>query len=143
MNFIFSSKSYFLFVEKLATPNSQLGVDINYFLKRFRELTNCCLYARVHLHNNENKQKIKVTVKHQKNSLFFKTKFGAHVEDIWMSLIETAIMNGVNPWKGIVDMLEIRAVKFMTGLLALECRSPSPLVNCWQDSSRFGSEFGR
>ena len=95
----------YLYTEQRTTPNSLLGIDIRYFLKRYEALTRFCHVEGVPLDNNENEREIKVTVKHRKNSLFYKTPFGAYVGDIWMSLIETAILNKVNPWKWIVDVL--------------------------------------
>jgi hypothetical protein len=90
---------------KLFTPKSALGQASRYFLKNFEELCAFLNHIGAPLHNNDNEIEIKVSVKHRKNSLFYKTETGAHIGDIWMSLIQTAMLNKINPWAWIVDLL--------------------------------------
>ena len=40
---------------------------------------------------------LKRAILHRKNSLFFKTHHGASVRDLFMSIIHTCILDGVNP----------------------------------------------
>ena len=47
--------------------------------------------------NNEVERALKLAVRHRKNSLFYQTERGALVGDIYMSLIQTCQLNGVNP----------------------------------------------
>ncbi len=91
---------------KLFTPKSALGQASKYFLKNFDALCAFLNHIGAPLHNNDNEIEIKVSVKHRKNSLFYKTENGAHIGDIWMSLIQTAMLNKINPWAWIVDLLK-------------------------------------
>jgi len=43
-------------------------------------------------------QALKRAILHRKNALFYKTQNGAHVGDLFMSLIHTCRLNGVNPF---------------------------------------------
>jgi hypothetical protein len=91
---------------KLFTPKSALGQAAKYFLKNFEGLCGFLKHDNAPLHNNDNEIEIKVSVKHRKNSLFYQTETGANIGDIWMSLIQTAILNKINPWTWIVDLLK-------------------------------------
>ena len=82
--------------EKRIEPNSRMGGAINYMLKHWKELT---LFLRVlgaPLDNNICERALKTPICHRKNSLFFKTERGALVGDMFMSLIHTCRLNGVN-----------------------------------------------
>ena len=82
--------------EKKVEPNSGMGGAINYMLKHWKELT---LFLRVPgapLDNNICERALKTPICHRKNSLFFKTERGALVGDVFMSLIHTCRLNGVN-----------------------------------------------
>jgi transposase len=73
--------------EKQVEPNSPLGGAINYMLKHWEPLT---LFLRVPgapLDNNVCERALKKAILHRKNALFYKTKNGAHVGDLFMSLI--------------------------------------------------------
>lgn len=77
-------------------PNSGLGQAITYVLKHWDRLT---LFLRVPgapLDNNIVERALKKAILHRKNALFFKTSTGAHVGDLYMSLIHTADLAGVN-----------------------------------------------
>ena len=91
---------------KLFTPKSAMGQAARYFLKHFEGLCAFLKYENAPLHNNADEIEIKVSVKHRKNSLFYQTETGAHIGDIWMSLIQTAILNKINPWNWIVALLK-------------------------------------
>jgi transposase len=84
--------------ERKTEPNSGLGKAINYLLKRWDALT---LFLRVPgapLDNNLCERALKQAIVHRKNSLFYKTENGAHVGDVFMSLIHTAQLCGANPF---------------------------------------------
>ena len=49
--------------------------------------------------NNICERALKTPIRHRKNSLFFKTERGALVGDIFMSLIHTCRLNGVNAFE--------------------------------------------
>ena len=48
------------------------------------------------LDNNEVERILKMAIRHRNNSLFYKTENGAHVGDLFMSLIHTCHLHGVN-----------------------------------------------
>jgi hypothetical protein len=84
--------------DKKVEPNSSMGKAINYMLKHWEPLT---LFLRVQgapLDNNIVERALKRVILHRKNSLFFKTKNGAFVGDLFMSLIHTCHLSGVNPF---------------------------------------------
>jgi hypothetical protein len=84
------------FDEKLVEPNSALGEAIQYLLKRWNALTLFLRKAGAPLDNNLCERALKKAILHRKNSLFYKTRNGARVGDIYMSLIYTCELNGVN-----------------------------------------------
>jgi hypothetical protein len=93
-----------LLKEKKIEPNSGLGDAINYMLKRWDKLT---LFLRVPgapLDNNICERALKKAILHRKNALFFKTENGAHVGDIFMSLIYTAELCGADPFDYLVAL---------------------------------------
>ena len=51
------------------------------------------------LDNNICERALKTPIRHRKNSLFFKTERGALVGDVFMSLIHTCRLNGVNAFE--------------------------------------------
>ncbi len=82
--------------EKKAEPNSSMGGAFTYMLKRWENLT---LFLRVPgapLDNNICEQSLKRTIQHRKNSLFYRTLHGAHVGDMYMSIIHSCYLNDVN-----------------------------------------------
>jgi len=84
------------FDEKQVEPNSSLGAAITYLLKRWEPLTLFLRKAGAPLDNNLCERALKKAILHRKNSLFYKTRRGARVGDIYMSLIYTCELNGVN-----------------------------------------------
>jgi hypothetical protein len=84
------------FDEKLVEPNSALGEAITYLLKRWDSMTLFLRKAGAPLDNNICERALKKAILHRKNSLFYKTRKGARVGDIYMSLIYTCELNGVN-----------------------------------------------
>jgi transposase len=84
------------FEEKLVEPNSALGEAINYLLKRWDSLTLFLRKAGAPLDNNLCERALKKAILHRKNSMFYKTRNGARVGDLYMSLIYTCELNGVN-----------------------------------------------
>ena len=86
------------FSERLVEPNSGLGAAINYFLKHWEKLTLFLRVAGAPLDNNLCERALKKAIMHRKNSLFYKTQHGADVGDLYMTLIHTCELNGVNPF---------------------------------------------
>ena len=79
-------------------PNSGLGAAIAYMQKRWDRLTLFLRVSGAPLDNNICERALKKAILHRKNSLFYKTKNGARVGDIFMSLIYTCQFCGANPF---------------------------------------------
>lgn len=84
------------FNDKLVEPNSALGDAINYLLKRWESLTLFLRKAGAPLDNNLCERALKRAILHRKNSMFYKTRNGARVGDMYMSLIYTCELSGAN-----------------------------------------------
>ena len=84
--------------QRLVEPNSGLGQAIQYMLKHWRKLTQFLKIPGAPLDNNICERALKLAILHRKNALFYKTVPGAHVGDIFMSLIHTCRLCGVDPF---------------------------------------------
>jgi transposase len=87
-------------------PNSGLGQAITYMLKHWKELTGFLRIKNAPLDNNICERALKKAILHRKNSLFYKTRHGADVGDLFMSLIHTCNLGGVNPFEYLVTLQE-------------------------------------
>jgi transposase len=86
------------FEQRQVEPNSGLGEAISYMLKHWDALTLFLRQPAAPLDNNVCERALKKAILHRKNSYFYKTLKGAHVGDLYMSLIHTCELNGVNPF---------------------------------------------
>ena len=86
------------FDERKVEPNSGLGTAISYFLKYWDRLTLFLRQAGAPLDNNVCERALKKSILHRKNSLFYKTRNGARIGDLFMSLIHTCELNGADPF---------------------------------------------
>ena len=84
------------FAQHLVEPNSGLGKAITYFLRHWKGLTAFLREAGVPLDNNLCERALKRAVLHRKNALFYRTLHGSEVGDLFMSLIHTCELAGVN-----------------------------------------------
>lgn len=84
--------------DKLVEPNSKLGKAIQYLLNHWGPLTLFLRVAGAPLDNNIAERTLKKVVLFKKNSLFYRTVQGARVGDLYMSLIQTCQLNGVDPF---------------------------------------------
>jgi transposase len=84
--------------DKKTEPNSGLGEAIQYMLNHWEPLTLFLRVAGAPLSNNICERALKMAILHRKNSLSYKTENGARVGDLFMSLIHTCRLNGVNPF---------------------------------------------
>jgi transposase len=92
------------FDERRVEPNSALGKAISYLLRHWEKLT---LFLRVPgapLDNNVCERALKKAIRHRRNSLFYKTTHGAHVGDMFMSLIATCELCGANPFDYLTEL---------------------------------------
>ena len=90
--------------EHKVEPNSGLGEAIAYMRKHWQELTQFLRVPGAPLDNNICERVLKKAILHRKNSMFFKTKNGARVGDIFMSLIHTAELCGADPFDYLVAL---------------------------------------
>ena len=84
--------------EKKVEPNSALGKAIRYLDKHWTALTQFLRIPGAPISNDVAERLLKRAVLHRKNSLFYLTEHGAAVGDILMSLIQTAVRAGANPF---------------------------------------------
>jgi transposase len=90
--------------EKKVEPNSGLGEAITYMRKHWEKLTLFLRHPGAPLDNNICEQALKKAILHRKNAYFYKTENGAHVGDLFMSLIHTCELNGVNPYDYLTEL---------------------------------------
>jgi len=92
------------FEERKVEPNSGLGQAISYLLKHWEKLTLFLRAAGAPIDNNLVERALKKAILHRKNSLFYKTRNGAQMGDLFMSLIHTCELNGVNPFDYVTEL---------------------------------------
>jgi transposase len=90
--------------EKLTEPNSALGSAIRYTLRHWDKLTLFLRQAGAPLDNNVCERALKKAILHRKNALFYKTRNGARVGDLFMSLIYTCQLNEANPFDYLTEL---------------------------------------
>ena len=90
--------------QKQVEPNSGLGEAIAYLRKHWEELTLFLRVAGAPLDNNICERALKLSILHRKNAYFYKTENGARVGDLFMSLIHTCRLNGVNPFHYLTEL---------------------------------------
>ncbi len=79
-------------------PNSGLGQAIEHIVKHWTPLTLFLRVSGAPLDNNICERALKKAILHRKNALFYQTPTGAHVGDLFMSLIHTCELAGANPF---------------------------------------------
>jgi hypothetical protein len=92
------------FADRLVEPNSSLGRAMSYLLKHWDRLTLFLRVAGAPLDNNICERALKKSILHRKNSLFYKTPRGAHVGDVFMSLIYTCQLNKINAFNYLTEL---------------------------------------
>jgi hypothetical protein len=85
-------------------PNSGLGQAISYLLKHGAKLTLFLRVVGAPIDNNLVERALKKAILHRKNSLFYKTRKGAQMGDLFMSLIHTCENNGVNAFDYLTEL---------------------------------------
>lgn len=91
--------------EHKVEPNSGLGKAMKYMQRHWKGLTLFLRQVGAPLDNNICERSLKKAVLHRKNALFYKTMNGAQAGDLFMSLIHTCELNGVNSFDYLVAML--------------------------------------
>ena len=92
------------FAERKAEPNSGLGQAITYMRNHWDKLTLFLRQAGAPLDNNLCERALKKAILHRKNALFYKTQNGAHVGDLFMSLIYTCQLCGANAFEYLTEL---------------------------------------
>ena len=90
--------------ERKVEPNSGLGMAISYMFRHWSPLTLFLRQAGAPIDNNVCERALKKVILHRKNALFFKTQNGAHVGDVFMSLIHTCQLAGANPFDYLTEL---------------------------------------
>jgi transposase len=92
------------FDERKVEPNSGLGVAITYLLKHWDRLTLFLKQPGAPLDNNIAERALKKAIRHRKNSLFYRTRNGARMGDLFMSLIHSCELCGANPFDYLTEL---------------------------------------
>ena len=91
---------------RTAAPKSALGKAFTYLKEQWPYLTNYLKDGRLELSNNRAERSIKPFVIDRKNFLFANTPKGATGSAVMFSLIQTAIENGLDPYKYLTWLLK-------------------------------------
>jgi len=92
------------FDDRKVEPNSSLGGAIAYMLRHWEKLTLFLRKPGAPLDNNICERALKKAILHRKNAMFYKTENGAHVGDVFMSLIYTCQLCGTNPFDYLTEL---------------------------------------
>ena len=91
---------------RTAAPQSALGKAFHYLKEQWPYLTHYLKDGRLEISNNRAERSIKPFVIDRKNFLFANTPNGATGSAIMFSLIQTAIGNGLDPYKYLTWLLK-------------------------------------
>ena len=91
---------------RTAAPKSALGKAFHYLKEQWPYLTNYLKDGRLEISNNRAERSIKPFVIDRKNFLFANTPKGATGSAIMFSLIQTAIENGLDPYRYLTWLLK-------------------------------------
>lgn len=92
--------------QKKVEPNSGLGEAIGYMQRHWKKLTLFLRTPGAPLDNNVVERLLKRAILHRKNALFYKTRNGARVGDLFMSLIHTCQLAAVNAFEYLTSLQE-------------------------------------
>jgi hypothetical protein len=93
------------FAEHKVEPNSGLGKAISYLLNHWAKLMLFLSEPGAPIDNNVVERALKKAILNRRNALFYKTLNGAHTGDLFMSLIHTCELNGINPFDYLTELL--------------------------------------
>ncbi len=91
---------------RIAAPKSALGKVFTYLKEQWPYLTSYLKDGRLELSNNREERSIKPFVIDRKNFLFSNTPKGAAGSAIMFSMIQTAIENGLDPYRYLTWLLK-------------------------------------
>jgi len=92
--------------QKTIEDNSGLGKAVKYLLTHWRKLTLFLTVENAPIDNNLCERAIKKAVLNRKNAYFFRTLNGAGVGDLYLSILHTCELNGVNPFHYLLEALK-------------------------------------
>jgi transposase len=92
------------FAEHRTEPNSGLGKAMSYLLNHWAKLTLFLSQSGAPIDNNLVERALKKAILNRRNALFYKTLNGAYTGDLFMSLIHTCELNGVNPFDYLTEL---------------------------------------
>jgi transposase len=95
--------------EKRVEPNSSMGKAIAYLNNHWEGFTLFLRIPGVPLTNNDAERLIKRVVLNRKNAYFFRNETGAKIADILMSVMETCVLNQVNPYNFLIAIQQYQA----------------------------------
>lgn len=87
-------------------PGSPLAKASNYFVEHEAELSNFLLDGRVDIDNNRCERMVKAMVMAKKNFLFFGSERGGEAGAACMTVLQTAVLNGLNPESYLAYLLD-------------------------------------
>lgn len=87
------------------TPSGQVGKAVSYALSEWPKIIRYLEHADLTPDNNIAERSIRPFVVGRRNWLFSDTPRGAHASATWYSLVETAKLNGIEPYYYIRDIL--------------------------------------
>jgi hypothetical protein len=87
-----------LFADKRVEPNSGLGAALTYMVKRWDALTLFLRVADAPLENNAVERALKLAIRLRRASLFYLTRNGAFVGDVYTALLVTTHLHGGDPF---------------------------------------------
>ncbi len=93
-------------IQNIYLPKSKMGKAIAYALNEKEYLRNYYLDGRLEISNNRAERMIKDLVMARKNFLFSNTERGARCSSIYMSLIESAKLNNLDPYRYLIHVLD-------------------------------------
>jgi len=88
-----------LFADKRVEPNSGLGGAMRYLLKRWAALTLFLRVVDAPIDNNISERSLKNMIRQRRASLFYRSKNGALVGDVYTALIVTTQLHGGDPFR--------------------------------------------
>ena len=109
---------------RTAAPKSALGKALTYLKEQWPYLVNYLNDGRLEISNNRAERSIKPFVIDRKNFLFANTPKGATGSAIMFSLIQTAIENGLDPYRYLTWLLQTAKDANLTDAQAVQSLLP-------------------
>jgi transposase len=83
--------------QRLVEPNSVLGKATTYLQRHGESLTLFLRQPGAPIDNNASERALKKPILHRKNSMFYKTRIGARLANLFMYIFNTCQLNKINP----------------------------------------------